>query len=321
MFLMLHRHLGPGYDFLLRRKLPSVWRELPRSPMNPDLERFLAAAAELGFTRRTRLAIGSQVIIRLLIQTGKPLGELTEADFAGLAEACRERQRDDGVGWRHYSGAMHAARTVLFHMGVLPAVPVNPLTAFRQSFERRMADVPAALRPSFVAYLERLTATHARQTVGSTATRLAHFGRHLAATDPGLGSLAGLDRRRHIETYLTAVAEASSSRSGRPVSASERRARVLAVSVLLNDITEWGWPEAPPRRLVFRSDIPKLPRPLPRYLTARRRPAAGPGPGRLRRTGWRPTRCCWPAPPGCASANCSTSNSTASTRSPARAPG
>jgi integrase len=266
MFLMLHRHLRPGYDFLLRRKLPSVWRELPRSPMNPDLERFLAAAAELGFTRRTRLAIGSQVIIRLLIQTGKPLGQLTEADFAGLAQACRERQRDDGVGWRHYSGAMHAARTVLFHMGVLPAVPVNPLTAFRQSFERRMADVPAALRPSFVAYLERLTATHARQTVGSTATRLAHFGRHLAATDPGLGSLADLDRRRHIETYLTSVAEASSSRSGRPVSASERRARVLAISVLLNDITEWGWPEAPPRRLVFRSDIPKLPRPLPRYL-------------------------------------------------------
>jgi integrase len=39
------------------------------------------------------------------------------------------------------------------------------------------------------------------------------------------------------------------------------------VHCLLNDITEWGWPEAPTRRLVFSSDIPKLPRPLPRYLT------------------------------------------------------
>ena len=36
---------------------------------------------------------------------------------------------------------------------------------------------------------------------------------------------------------------------------------------LLNDIAEWGWPEAPTRRLVFPCDIPKLPRPLPRYLT------------------------------------------------------
>lgn len=42
---------------------------------------------------------------------------------------------------------------------------------------------------------------------------------------------------------------------------------MLAVHCLLNDIAEWGWPEAPNRRLVFESDIPKLPRPLPRYLT------------------------------------------------------
>ena len=27
-----------------------------------------------------------------------------------------------------------------------------------------------------------------------------------------------------------------------------------------------GWDDAPPRRLVFRSDLPRLPRPLPRYL-------------------------------------------------------
>ena len=34
----------------------------------------------------------------------------------------------------------------------------------------------------------------------------------------------------------------------------------------LTDITEWGWPDAPPRKLVFRDDIPKLPQALPRYL-------------------------------------------------------
>lgn len=267
MFSMLHGYLRPGYDFLLRRKFTSIWWETPRSPMSTDLDRFLLAAGELGLTHRTRLAVGSQVIARLLIQTGKTLDELTDADFDDLAEAGRERERTEGVGWRHYSGAIHAARSVLYHLGILADAPINPATAFRQSFERRMAEVPVILRPSFVAYLERLTATHARQTVTSTATRLAHFGRHLAAIDPGLASLADLDRRCHIEPYLTTVAEARSSRNGEPISASERRARVLAISVLLNDITEWGRPEAPSRRLVFRSDIPKLPRPLPRYLS------------------------------------------------------
>ena len=81
-----------------------------------------------------------------------------------------------------------------------------------------------------------------------------------------MGSLAQLDRRRHIETYLTAVGEARSSRDGGPISASERRGRVLAVNTLLNNVTEWGWPEAPSRRLLFRSDTPRIPRPLPRYL-------------------------------------------------------
>jgi len=34
------------------------------------------------------------------------------------------------------------------------------------------------------------------------------------------------------------------------------------------NITEWWWAESPERRLVFRSDIPKTPRALPRYLSA-----------------------------------------------------
>ena len=114
-----------------------------------------------------------------------------------------------------------------------------------------MRDATPALRPSFVAYLDRLTATHSRGTVTGTASRLNHFAAHLAAVDPALASLAELDRRRHIETYLTATAAAINSRTGAPIQASERRGRVLAVHCLLNDIAEWGWPEAPNRRLVF----------------------------------------------------------------------
>ncbi len=38
------------------------------------------------------------------------------------------------------------------------------------------------------------------------------------------------------------------------------------MSNFLSEITEWGWKDAPGRRLIFRSDIPRLPQPLPRYL-------------------------------------------------------
>ena len=123
------------------------------------------------------------------------------------------------------------------------------------------------LRPTFVAYLDRLTATHARQTVTSTASRLNTFAAHLTEIDPDLPGLDSLDRQRHIETYLTATAAAVNSRTGTPLSTTERRGRVLALHCMLNDICEWGWSQAPTRRLVFASDLPKMPRVLPRYLT------------------------------------------------------
>ena len=65
---------------------------------------------------------------------------------------------------------------------------MNATTLLRQSFTERMRDATPALRPTFVAYLDRLVATHARGTVTGTATRLNHFAAHLARVDPGLAA-------------------------------------------------------------------------------------------------------------------------------------
>ena len=55
---------------------------------------------------------------------------------------------------------------------------------------------------------------------------------------------------------------------GVTISSGVRARRIHAVSNFLAEITEWGWQEAPARRLVFSSDLPRLPQPLPRYLPA-----------------------------------------------------
>jgi integrase len=267
-FLMLHARLRPGYDYLVARKLTPLWRELPGSHHAADLQRFVAATVELGYAQPVARGVGSQVVARLLIQTDRGLDGLQAADLDELVAALVERERRSGVGWRHYRTALHAARTALFHLGVLAVPPPNPHEALRQSFQRRLRDASEPLRPRMVAYLDRLTATHARGTVSGIATRLGHFARHLAMVDPDLGSLAGLDRQRHIESYLTTVAAATRPVDGRPISISERRARIISVNRFLADITEWGWPDAPARQLLFPRDVPRLPRPLPRYLPA-----------------------------------------------------
>ena len=81
-FLMLHGHLRPGYDYLLDRKLAVILREAAASPLGADLARFLAGAEALGYSARARTGMASQIAVRMLIQAGRALGELTDAALA-----------------------------------------------------------------------------------------------------------------------------------------------------------------------------------------------------------------------------------------------
>ena len=263
---MLHGHLRPGYDYLLERKLTVILREAAASPLGPDIKRFLAGAEVLGYSPRPRTGMASEIAVRALIQTGKPLAELTDADFAQFGQAITEREARLGRPLKHYHHALYASRAVIYHLGA-PAEPVpKRSTLGRWSWERHLDGVsPQVLRP-MVAYLERLQGTHARSSVQSTASDLAHFGRFLARHDPRLASLALLERQRHIEPYLNEVAEAVNHRTGAPIAASTAKQRIQSVGIFLDAIAEWGWPEAPARRLVFPRDAPRLPHPLPRYL-------------------------------------------------------
>ncbi len=264
MFLMTHGWLRPGWDWLVSRKLSSFWREAAHSPLAGDMARVVDTATAVGFTPIQARRAASQSIGRVLLQTGRRLDDVTVADLDALAEACRDREVATGQGWHHYRGALVCAHTVLFHLDIIttpPAAPQQP-----EPLEARFADCLPALRPLFVAYLERKLGTCRPKTVSSLATRLAHFARFLTATDPELTSLAGLDRRRHLEPYLNSVAAATATATGEPVTAADQDRRIRAVEHMLAEISEWGWDDAPARRLIFRSDHPRLPRPLPRYL-------------------------------------------------------
>lgn len=262
-FLMLHQGLRPGYDYLLSRKLSPIWRELQTSPLRAEIDQFLGEAEQLGFTARTRLATGSQVPARLLIQTGKPMNALTLDDLDEFAAACHARQVETGKSHRHYLSAISTTRMVLFHLGVLET---PPRSGGPVPFEERLAEVAAPLRGELIGYLERKRATCERKTVSAMATRLKHLGVFLTAIDPSLTSMRDLDRRRHIEPFLASLVDAVSEKDGAPISIGDRNRRVVAVSTFLTDITEWGWDAAPTRKVIFRDDIPKLPQVLPRYL-------------------------------------------------------
>ncbi|MCC3317924.1 tyrosine-type recombinase/integrase [Nocardia africana] len=262
-FLMLHDLLRPGYDYLLERKVSSLWREIDASPIGGDLAEFLTTAHRLGFTQRVRTATGSQAPARLLIQTGRRLRQLTVADLDEFADACRMRRARTGKGWHHYKAALANTHLVLFHLGVLPEPP-RPGGPW--DFAVRLDGITPAIAEAMIDYLHAKRGTCTRHTVSSMATRLTGFGRFLTDLDPTLARLAQLDRRRHIEPWLASLPAAVNSKTGEPIGVADHARRVVAVNTFLTEITEWGWTDAPKRKLLFRNDVPRLPKPLPRYI-------------------------------------------------------
>ena len=119
MFLMMWGWLRPGWDWLVSRKLSTFWRDIVATPLEADMARFCDAAEAVGFTTLQAKRAASQSVGRLLIQTGRPLDQLTVEDLDDLATACRQRQDTDGQGWRHYRAAIVETHTVLFHLGVV----------------------------------------------------------------------------------------------------------------------------------------------------------------------------------------------------------
>lgn len=266
-YLMLAGELRPGYDYLLTRKMPALLREAPASALGAQVAAFLTATNELGYATRVADGVTCQIGLRLLIQTGLPLTALTDAHLAEFDAAITDRELAQDQSLKHYRTALRASRTVLYHLGA----PVTPVATkhsahLRWEWERHFAGVPEAIGRSLVAYCECAAGTRTRSTVSHMASRLANFARFVTAHDPTLTSLAELDRQRHLEPYLAAVAAARHPHTGAILSASERRSRILTVGRMIDDVIEWGWVEAPSRQLVFTRDVPRIPRPLPRYL-------------------------------------------------------
>jgi integrase len=265
-FLMLHGWLRPGLDWLVRRKIPFLVRYGEHSPLASDIDRYQQAATQQGFSDHIVKRSAERVVIRLMIQTGRPLDALTVADLTAIQTAFMERAEEAQRSWTNDRALAHTAHAVLFHLGLVDTTAPNRRRRTHDGYEQRFYEVTPDLATCFLAYLGQLAGTHARSTVSGMATRLADFGRVLTRVDPELVSLADLDRQRHIEPYLAAVAAARSSNDGEPLSVGERRNRIITVARFLADIAEWGWPDAPSRRLIFSRDAPRLAKSLPRYL-------------------------------------------------------
>ncbi len=232
-----------------------------------DFERAREAAGRLGWASNWTRDVVRETLPLVLVWSGKALDGLNEADLDGFRSAVEASPAASRWSRRSYSARLYSVRVLLYELGILDTPPRRGYRAAALA-DRFTAVSAPEIRRAMLAYVKVRSAVLARASLEGLANDLIVFGEYLGAHHREVGSLRELERG-HVEGFLVwNRTRPWRGRLARPraVSASVAHSTVLALRNFLDDITLWGWAERPARRLVFTSDVPKLPRPLPRAL-------------------------------------------------------
>jgi len=162
---------------------------------------------------------------------------------------------------------LHTLWVLLFNIGQIAEAPVRQLKttpAWRDHL------TPPGTPPALAAPIERWLngRLHGQDQIGAVRAARDSFRyllRWLADHHPEIVSLADLNRT-HIEDYLVYLHDYINPRSGRPLAHQTRYSYLSPLLQFFRETSQWGWDDVPVRQLLSRSDMPKLPLRLPRFI-------------------------------------------------------
>lgn len=232
-----------------------------------EFDQLWEVARRLGWSYYWSRSVIDQFVPAVVAWSSMPIDQL-DGDRLDTFEAALADITSASVTTRkQWHARLFGLRQLLFEGGQIAEPPKRGPTA--ATIEDRLVAIPAIeVREAMARYVRTRSAVLSRSSVDGLVNDLIPFGTFLGERHPELTRLAQLERH-HIEEFL--VLNRTRSWRGRvarnrQVSASVVHGTVLTLRNFLDDITLWGWADRPARRLVFASDVPRLPRPLPRAL-------------------------------------------------------
>lgn len=164
-------------------------------------------------------------------------------------------------------GRLHALHVLLFNTGQIPREPMHGL---RSDVIWKQQPVPPGTPSAIAAPIDRwlsgrLQTTDRAESVRGARDAFRYLLTWLAGNHPEITSLTELNRG-HIEAYLTHLHDRINPRNGRPLAARTRYGYISPLLIFFGEASQWGWDDVPSRPLLGRSDLPKLPARLPRFI-------------------------------------------------------
>ncbi len=232
-----------------------------------DIARLEDAATRLG-AASPRVSVRGAVQLAVAF-AGRAPSTLKIEDLDQLAAAIDTSPRLSEPMRRGRRGDLFRLRRFLFEAGMVTLPAHHRREGGPATREARVSVVRAPeFRRTLSAYLDARATVLRPKTMDKLTSALAIFGEFVCDHDPELASVAGLERR-HIEAFLAWTATRASRGShdhAKTVGPFVHAHAAIAVRGFLDDIWAWGWADAPGRRLVFDTDIPRQPDTLPRAL-------------------------------------------------------
>jgi site-specific recombinase XerD len=236
---------------------------------DPDgFTRAQVAGLQLGWGQAWVDTVLDECLAVILACTGRRLEQLDDPVIDAFDTDLATMMTIPGSSRKAYRARLASLRRILFELRITDQPPRR--RPWSRTLEQRFDDVvmPTEIRVVLLRYVHVRATVLRPNSVESLIDDLLPFAEFLHAHHPQVTSLRQLSRD-HIEGFLAWNRHRNwRGRKARPVPVSDSVAQsaVLTLRNMFEDITAWGWTEAPTRQLVFTADIPKLGRPLPRAL-------------------------------------------------------
>ncbi|MFC1943819.1 tyrosine-type recombinase/integrase, partial [Chloroflexota bacterium] len=271
-YLILRRLLPMPLPYILTPK-PRFYQMATRLMERETFQYYREAAQRLKYGEQN---IKEQFCALLCLMTWsqKSIDALTLDDLDTFIQELRasflsvKRRRKsvkNGLPSR-WDSQLSSLRNVLYHMGIIPQL--NRSTR-RTSFEKQWKDIPPGINAPVRRYLQQMGLSLRPESAYQEKTRLFRFFSWLASTNPEITRIEHI-QRCHIEAFKEYIRWAplqhKSNSPGDVLCSSTRYHFLSALYYFFIRISEWQWPEAPKRVLIFPGDFPIIDKPSPKFL-------------------------------------------------------
>lgn len=293
-YLSLVHGMPLDAEFVLSRNFDSLFSPNVAAGLGVDmalLERHIERIAELGYRPVYGRSSLTWTISRLLLWRGDPditaityddimaFGEeigrycaLPEAAFIRASHVSNARRRDplDKLAAQHEKACrtrMFVLHVLLFDIGQVAQEPRHGL-ARDVIWKRELTPpgTPVAIAAPIDRWLSHLLQTTDRaESVRHARDAFRYLLRWLADAHPEISRLTELTRD-HVEGYLAHLHDYVNPRNGKPLAARTRHVYISPLLQFSRETSQWGWDDVPSRPLLSRSDLPKTPSRLPRFI-------------------------------------------------------